>query len=81
MRACYFSLVSALDKNPDTKYKAYNHLKHRHDRIYVGDLPAAQELLAFFETANGRVPCHHKSLSGSSRRFSMSKMDGDASLG
>ena len=48
-RACYFSLVSALDKNPDTKYKAYNYLKHHHDRIYVSDLPAAQELLAFLK--------------------------------
>ena len=44
-RACYFSLVSALDKNPDTRYKTYNYLKHHHDTIYVSDLPAAQKLL------------------------------------
>ena len=47
--ACYFSLVTALDKNPDTKYKAYNYLKHHHDRMYVSDLPAAQELLDFLK--------------------------------
>ena len=44
-----FSLVSALDMNPDPKYKAYNYLKHHHDRIYVSDLPAAQELLSFLK--------------------------------
>ena len=66
--------------NPDRKYKAYNYLKHLHDRIYVSDLPAAQELLGFLKqptaqyhvtTSLCRVP-HEDS--------QMLKMDGDASL-
>ena len=80
VQACYFSLVSALDMNPDPKYKAYNYLKHHHDRMYVSDLPAAQELLGFLKqptaqyhvtTCLCRVP-HEDS--------QMSKMDGNASL-
>ena len=39
------------------KYKAYISLKRHHDRIHVIDLPAAQELIVFFEAAHDTVLC------------------------
>ena len=49
--ACFFLLVTTLDKKSDPKHNAYTHLKRRRDRTYVIDLPAAQDFF-FLETAN-----------------------------
>ena len=59
--AWYFSLVSALDKNRDQKYKPHNRLQRHHDIIYVIDMQA--------------VTCYFPSRPSFLRRSSTSKMD------
>ena len=66
-QTCYFSLASASDKSPDPKYMTYNSLKRHHDRIYVFDLPLAQELIVFFLK---RQLCYHTVLA----QFLMSRV-------
>ena len=54
----HFSLVSQLDKNPDSKYKPHGHREAHHDSMFVTDLHSAFDSLGFRQTANGSVLCY-----------------------
>ena len=58
-QAANISLVSPLNKDPDSKYEACIYRQRYSDRLCVVDLLQAQhEGLVFFQTVNGSVFCY-----------------------